>query len=160
MKKTLALICLTTFAASAQAGVKEKKALRAANENIAAAATQMQTACGNAQLEVKVDWNAVDAMAEQNSEIIKSKGVRLEWVYTQLGDRTVSTMEALGKICADDADYKDAIAEISSIQVQPKAKYDDYKSAFTLQGTTLSIDNGWYMTRSASDFRTRLLNLF
>ncbi|GAA0685187.1 hypothetical protein GCM10009104_08420 [Marinobacterium maritimum] len=160
MKRTLALICLATFAANAHAGVKEKKALRAADEKVAAAATQMQTACGNGQLEVKIDWNAVDAMAEQNSEIIKSKGMRLEWVYTQLGDRTVSTMEALGKICADDTDYKGAIAEISIIQVQPKPKYDDYKSVFSLEGTTLSIDNGWYMTRSASDFRTRLLNLF
>lgn len=160
MKKTLALICLTTLAANAHAGVKEKKALRAANENITAAAANMKTACENTQLDVSVDWEAVDAMAQQNADTIKDKGMRLEWIYTQLGDRTVSTMEALGKICNDDADYKEAIAEISSIQVHPKPQYDDYKSAFSLEDTTLTIENGWYMTRSASDFRSRLLDLF
>lgn len=160
MKKTIACVCLAVLATGAQAGVKEKKAQRSADEKISAAAESMKSACGNAQLAVNVDWSAVDAAAEQNADIIKEKDMRLDWVYIQLGDRTASTMEALSKICSDDADYKAAIAEISNIEVQPKPKFDDYKSAFSLDGSTLNVENGWYMTRNASDFRARLINLF
>ncbi|MBV0931745.1 hypothetical protein [Marinobacterium weihaiense] len=160
MKKAIACACLAVLAANAQAGVKEKKAQRAAEENISTAVESMKSACGNAELSVNVDWAGVDGAAEQNADIIKDKGMRLDWVYAQLGDRTAASMEALGKICSDDADYKAAIAEISMIQVQPKPKFDDYKSAFSLDGSTLTIENGWYMTRTASDFRARLINLF
>ncbi len=160
MKKTITLVCFALLASGAQAGVKEQKAQRAADERISTAATNMKTVCGNAQLTVNVDWNAVDTTAEQNADIIKDQGMRLDWIYTQLGDRTVSTMEALSKICKDDADYKAAISNISDIHVQPKPKFDDYKSAFSLEGNTLTVENGWYMTRNASDFHARLINLF
>jgi len=160
MKKALAIVCVATFAMNAHAGVKEKKAQRAAEENIAAAVADTKAACGNAQLDVKVAWDEVDAMAASNESIIKDKGMTLPQIYDGLGKRTKATLESLTKICKDDADYKAAIAEMTNVEVKTKPKYDDYKSAFTLEGTTLTIQNGWYMTRSASDFRSRLMELY
>ncbi|MBA4501814.1 hypothetical protein [Marinobacterium marinum] len=160
MKKALALICVATFAVNAHAGVKEKKAQRAAEENIAAAIVDTKAACGNAQLDVKVAWDEVDAMAADNEAIIQQKGMTLPQIYDGLGKRTQATLESLTKICQDDADYKAAIAEMTNVEVKTKPKYDDYRSAFTLNGTTLVIENGWYMTRSASDFRSRLMDLY
>ncbi|MBR9830219.1 MAG: hypothetical protein GYB41_16550 [Oceanospirillales bacterium] len=160
MKKALTIFCLASVALNANAGVQEKKALRAAEQNIATAITDLKSACGNPQLEASIAWDAVDEMATKNADIIQEKGIRPAWIYTQLSDRTVATAEALSTICKDDADYKEAIAEMTHIVVEPKEKYDDYKSEFSLDGTTLTITNGWYMTRSASDFRTRLLDLY
>jgi len=153
------LICVTATVANA-GGVQEKKAQRAANEAIAAAADSMKAACGNQSLEASVAWDKVDAMAAANAALIESNNSKLEFMYSEVSERTTASIEALSNICSKDADYKEEIANLTKIIVVPKDKYDDYRSEFSLTDTTLTISNGWYMSRSASDFEDRLKALY
>ena len=149
-----------TIAASAQAGVAEKKAKRAADEAIAQAVVETKTACGNAELNVSVSWDQVETMAANNAEQMKSKNYESKWLYASIGERTVATLESLAKICKSDADYKEEIANINSLVVIAKDDFSDYKSSYTLDGTTITAETGHYMSRSASDFTDRLKGLF
>jgi len=158
-KLLTAAIC-TLLATTAHAGVKDKKAIKAAEAGIATEISKVQAACGNASLDVSVSWDGYKAMIKENAEEIKSDRYKNEWVYSHGGQRTISTLESLAKICADDEDYKEEIANLTKIVVTPKASYEDYKSEFTLDGTVLSAVTGHQMTRSASDFTKRLKALY
>jgi len=152
MKKITFVFLASLLASSVSAGVAEKKARQAAEEGIASAQASMKSACGNANVEVVIAWDQVDAMITKNSALIAEKNSKSEWIYAEVGDRTKATLEALGKICAEDADYKEEIAKLTKVSVTPKEKYDDVDSVFALDGTTLNVQNGFYMSRSASDF--------
>ncbi|GAA0819200.1 hypothetical protein KO495_04785 [Colwellia sp. D2M02] len=161
MKKTLltAAIC-TLLATTAHAGVKDKKAIKAAEAGIATEIAKVKTACGNAALEVNVSWDEYKAMIKANEAVLKENREQTQWIYAQGGQRTISTLESLAKICADDEDYKEEIANLTKVIVTPKAEYKDYKSEFTLDGTVLHAKTGHRMTRSASDFTKRLKALY
>lgn len=160
MKNHILALTFMVATAGANAGVAEKKAMRAADQKIADQVAALKLSCGNAKLDVAVDWDKVDAMITANAALIESKSTKVEWVYAEVGNRTSATLEALGSICKADADYKEEIAKLSKVVVAPKPKYDDYKSEFKLESTTLSIDSGWYMSREASDFEERLKALY
>lgn len=160
MKKFAFIVVTSLLAAGVNAGVAEKKAQQAANDKIASTLSSMKTACGNSSIDVVVAWDQVDAMITKNSALIAEKNSKAEWIYAEVGDRTSATLEALGKICTDDADYKEEIAKLTKVSVTPKEKYDDTASAFALEGTTLNVQNGFYMSRSASDFVEPLKALY
>lgn len=161
MKKIfLPALLLSLMATNAQASIAEKKAIRAADADVAAAAEKTQAACGNTELTVNHNWDQFRAMADNNAEIIADKDYKMEWIIGQSAERTVATLEALAKICNDDADYKEVIAELTTVEVTPKESFEDYQSAFTLEGTTLKAETGYYMSRSASDFVDRLKALY
>lgn len=160
MKKALLPVLLLSVSASALASVAEKKAIRAADADVAAAAEKTQSACGNATLTVNHNWEQFRSMADNNAEIIADKDYKMEWIIGQAAERTVATLDALAKICSDDADYKEVIAELNAVEVTPKASFEDYQSAFSLDGGTLKVETGYYMSRSASDFVERLKALY
>jgi hypothetical protein len=158
-KQFISALVLSVFSVSAFAGVAEKKATRAANEAIAAAAAETKTACGNASLEVNVAWAEFDAMAESNAALLEKKNQKMIWVIGQAGERTAGTLKALTKICADE-DYKEEIGKLTTVTVSAKPAFDDYKSDYSLEGTNLKVATGYYMSRSASDFVERLKALY
>lgn len=159
-KKLLTAAICTLLATTAQAGVKDKKAIKAAEAGIATEISKVQTACGNTSLDVSVSWDDYKSMVKENADEIKSDRYKSEWVYAQGGQRTISTLEALAKICAEDEDYKEEIANLTKIVVTPKANYGDYKSEYTIDGTVITAITGHQMTRTSSDFVKRLKALY
>lgn len=160
MKKMLLPLVLLSLSTSAYASIAEKKAIRAADADVAAATEKTQSACGNTELSVNHNWDQFRTMADNNAEIIKDKDYKMEWIIGQSAERTVATLDALANICNDDADYKEVIAELTAIEVTPKESFEDFKSAFSLDGNTLNVETGYYMSRSASDFVDRLKALY
>jgi|SRR5690554_81565 len=162
MKKALLSVLLLSLSATAAhaSSVAEKKAIRSADTDVAAAVEKTQEACGNEALSVNHNWDQFSTMAENNAEMIADKDYKMEWIIGQSGERTVATLEALAKICSDDEDYREVIAELSAVEVTPKESFDDYQSAFSLDGTTLKVETGYYMSRSASDFVERIKALY
>jgi len=138
----------------------EKKAIRAADENIAAQVEKFKAAAGSAELSVTVDWNAVGQMISENTDALASDSYENVWVLGHTGERTVAVLEAMSTISNDDADYKEELALITSIVVKPKAKFDDSKSEFSIDGTEITIESGHRMSRSASDFVEPVKALF
>ena len=159
-KKIMIGLVAAAIATSAQAGVAEKKAKRAAEEAISQAVEETKTACGNAELKVSVSWDQIETVAANNAEKMKSKNYESKWLYASIGERTVATLESLGGICKSDADYKEEIAKVNNLVITAKDDFSDYKSTYTLDGTIIKAETGHYMSRSASDFTGRLKGLF
>lgn len=134
------------------AGVAEKKAINASNEAIKAEVNNTQAACGNAQLETNLDWDAFKSMADNNAEKLKKNNYKTEWVIGHAGERTVAVLQAMARICDEDADYKEELAKLTTISVTPKGDLEDYKSEFSVFETTFNINSGHLMTRSFTDF--------
>jgi hypothetical protein len=162
MKKTLLVIATTSLfiATTATAAVVDKKAIRAADANIAKQVAVMKSDCGNTSLEVNVVWDDVKGMIKTNKDALKSDNYKGVWVLSHTGERTVAALEAMSKICKDDADYKEELAKVTKVIVKPKDKFDDAKSAFSFDENTINIKSGHRMTRSASDFVTPIKDLF
>jgi len=155
----VALIFLT-IPSIAIAGVAEKKARRAAGELAAAEIETLKSNCGNAEFSVNYDWNEFDALFAAEKAKIEERGDRNEWIIEKVSDRTALVIKALYKICEADADYKEEIAKLTSIDVGLKTSYEDYKSEFALDGTTIRVKTGHVMNRSWSDFEDKLKELF
>ncbi|MFT7681523.1 MAG: hypothetical protein ACI935_000990 [Moritella dasanensis] len=153
MKNKIVLgLLIASVSVTATAGVKDKKAILAAETNIKAAITKTIAACGNDDLEVNVAWDEYKDMIKANKDAITKKRYKSEWVISQGGDRTVSTLDALTKICASDADYKEEIANLNEIIVKPKADFSDTSSDFSIDDEALITNAGHYTTRKAGDF--------
>ncbi len=159
-KQMLAGFVAATLMTTASAGVAEKKAQREADEAVTKATETMKTTCGNANLKTSIAWDQIDTVANKNADKMKAKNHDLKQSYIAVGKRTVSTLEALTKICKDDADYKAEIAKVAEVKVTVKEDFSDYKSAFALEGTSINVQTGHYMARSASDFMIRLKKIF
>jgi hypothetical protein len=99
-------------------------------------------------------------MIESNAEVISKNSDKPEWVLSHGGERAANSLKALAKICADDADYKEEIATLTAVKFLPKEKYDDYKSEFSLNDTTLMVASGHRMSRSASDFIRKIKGIY
>lgn len=151
-KKLLVGLTCAILATTAQAGVQDKKTIRAVEANIATAVTEVQSSCGNSALEVSVEWDTFKSMIKANKEDLDKDKMKSQWVYAQGGERIVSTLEALNKICAEDEDYKEEIALLTKVVVTAKESYHDYKSEFSLDDTVLNAQMGHRMTRSYTDF--------
>lgn len=153
MKNKIVLgLFIAAVSSTATAGVKDKKAIRAAEANITTAITKTIAACGNDDLEVNVAWDDYKDMIKSNKDAIAKKRYKSEWVISQAGDRTVSTLGALAKICASDTDYKEEIANLTEIIVKPKADFTDTSSDFSVDDDLLLTNAGHYTTRKANDF--------
>ncbi len=153
MKKLITLSLVTALAATnTYAGVAETKAKNSAEQSIAEVVTKTKAACGNAALDVTVAWDQVEAVTEKNAELIQKKNSQPSYVIGEIANRATAALEALEKICSEDADYKAEIAKLNKVEVTPKQSYDDYSTSFALQGAALQIESGFYMTRTASDF--------
>lgn len=161
MKPTLiTAIVLATLSTGAVAGVKEKKAMRAADAKVAEQIVTTKQACGNTQLDVTIDWEKFNIMIAENETTLKEKRYQEQWVLSHAGDRTASVIEALGKICNSDADYKEELAKLTKVVVHPLPKFSDYRSSFKLDGTTIQVASGHYMTRNADDYTKPIKALF
>lgn len=160
MKNLLLPLLLLSLATTAHASVAERKAIRAADADVAAAAEKTQSACGITELTVNHNWDQFRTMADSNADIIEEKNYKMEWIIGQSSERTVATLDALTLICNDDADYKEVIAELTAVEVTPKESFEDFSSEFSLDGNTLNVETGYYMSRSASDFVGRLKALY
>lgn len=159
-KKLLVGIIATVLATSSYAGVKDKKAMRGADESVAEQVEKVVASCGNSELAVTFEWDAYKAMIKSNKDLLKSERYKKEWVISHAGERTVATLEAMSKICNDDADYKEEIANLTKIVIKPMANLKDYRGKFELDETTLTINFGHMMTRSPGDFVSPIKELF
>lgn len=159
-KKILTAVICTLLTTTVHAGVKDKKAMKAADAGIITEVEKVKAACGNTALEVAVSWDAYAAMIKANEATLTENREQTQWVYAQGGQRTISVLESLAKICSEDEDYKEEIANLTKVVVTPQPNYGDYKSEFTLDGTVLHAKTGHRMTRSASDFTKRLKALY
>jgi hypothetical protein len=162
MEKIISVIATTSLlmATTAMAAVVDKKAIRTADANIAEQVAIMKSDCGNTSIEVNVVWDDVKGMIKTNKDALKSDNYKGAWVLSHTGERTVSVLEAMSKICKDDADYKEELAKVTNIVVKPKAKFSDSKNAFSFDETTINIESGHRMTRSAADFIQSIKSLF
>jgi len=161
MKKQLIIgVIATLLTTSAFAGVKEKKAMRAADESIAQQLEKVQASCGNPELAIAFAWDDYKAMMKANTDTIKKERYKKQWVISHAGERAVASLEAMTKICQDDVDYKEEIASITSIMIKPKADLKDYDSEFNLDDTTINVTFGHLMTRRSSDFVKPIKELF
>jgi len=161
MKKQLFIgLVITLAAGSAVAGVKEKKAMRHADSIITAQLAKTMVACESPKLTVDMGWDNFKAMIKTNKVALKKKRYKTKDLLLDVGNRTESVLQALEKICIDDADYKEEIALLTTIKVSPQPKIDDYRSAFTLDDTVVNIASGYYMTRKADDYIEPLKSLF
>ena len=160
IKKLALTAALATLSCVSYAGVAEKKATRAAEENVAEAVASVKESCGNAKLDVTMDWAALDGVAAKSAKFMTDKKVEMAYLINDLGNRTVATLESLQDICEDDADYKEEIAKIEALDMKTKPEVEDFKSEFSLDGTTLVAHHGFYMTRTSNDFTTRLKALY
>lgn len=150
------LFCQSALAAS----VVEKKAMRAAEAQIVAAADQTKAICGNAELAVKVNWEQFDSMINANEQALLGHKYQNQWVLSHAGERNAAVLEAMQGICQDDADYKEALAEITAINITAKPNFSDSDSSFKLDGTVLMVESGHRMNRSADDFTKAIKALF
>jgi len=161
MKKLILMtVIASAISTSAVASVKEKKAMRSVDESIVKAIVKVKSACGNPALDVNVSWKDFKQMIKANKEALKSDNYKSEWVISHAGERSISTLEALSKICKEDADYKEEIANVTKIVVKPKAKFEDTKSAFSIEGTVITVESGHSMTRNLFDFIKPLKSIF
>ncbi len=161
MKKLLMATLITAMAATTvNASIADKKAIRGADAKIATEVAATKAACGNAALGVSVSWDNVKSMITANSDKLKSKNYQSQWVISHVSDITVSTLQALSKVCKQDADYKEEIANIKSFTVNPKMDFGDTKTEFALKANVLEVSAGHYMTRSSSDFIKSLKALY
>lgn len=140
--------------------VVERKAMREAEAKIVEAAEQTKATCGNAELAVSVNWDEYRSMISANEKVLQDNRYQGQWVLSHTADRNASVFEALSNICNDDEDYKEVIAELSAVIITPKPAFTDSDSSFKLDGTTLVIESGHRMNRSASDFVRPIKQLF
>tara|TARA_B100001059_G_C17801183_1_gene566290 strand:- start:276 stop:761 length:486 start_codon:yes stop_codon:yes gene_type:complete len=159
-QQILAGLIITLFSTASYASIKDKKAMRAVDENIATEAAKVKTSCGNPALDVKVNWDEFKTMITKNTEKLANDRYKSQWVISHAGQRTVSVLEAVAGICKDDADYKEELAKLSKILVTPKADFTDSASEFTLDSNVLSVKSGHKMNRSASDFMKKIKALY
>jgi len=161
MKKQLVIGLVFTLAAtSAVAGVKEKKAMRHADQIVTAQLAKTMIACESPTLTVDMGWDAFKTLIKTNKAALKKKGYKTKDLLIDVGNRTESVLQALEQICVSDADYKEEIASLTAIKVSPQPTIDDYRSAFTLDDTVVNVATGYYMTRKADDYIKPLKSLF
>lgn len=159
-QKILSGLVITLLSTTSYAAIKDKKAMKAADAAITAEIVNVKAACGNPTLEVQVKWDEYETMISANEAAIVSERYRSEWVISHSGVRTVTTLEALSKICKDDADYKEEIAQLTQIQVVPKEALKDTNNDFSLNDTILIVKTGHLNQRSVSDFSKKIKALY
>lgn len=159
-KQFIAAAALCLLSAASHASVAEKKATRAAEEAAGQAAKATQQACGNTALAVNFNWTALAETAKNSEAFMTDKKLEMAHLINDMGARTTATLESLANICEKDADYKEEIAKLTQVTVNPKADGGDFKSEFKLKDTSLEIASGFFMTRTPSDFTSRLKELY
>jgi len=161
MKKILLIAVISSvLATSAYAGVKDKKAMRSVNEDITSELKKVKSHCGNPALEVKVSWDKFKTMIKANKDALAARNYKGEWVISQTGERATAALEAFTKICKEDADYREEIAAITQIIIEPKPKFKDTESSMTMKDTVLTIESGHHMSRNLFDFIKPIKSLF
>ncbi|MCE2593862.1 hypothetical protein K6Y31_03430 [Motilimonas cestriensis] len=151
---------LTCVSMTSWAGVAETKAKRGADEVISQSANKMQQACGNTALTVTVNWDEFDSMLAANKAQLAEKKYQDAWVLNHAGERTSALLDSIAAICNDDADYQAEIAKLTAVVVMPKGDFADTKTDLALADTSLTVQSGHYMRRTASDFTARIKALY
>lgn len=158
--KIIALLVIQLTASYAYAGVKDKKAIRGADEVLIENAAKTQAACGNAVLEISSDWASFETMIESNASVLADKKYQTQWIYSQAGERNAAVLEAFAKVCTEDADYKEEIANLSQVIFVSKADFSDTWSDLSLEDNTLTVNVGHYMTRRSDDYISKIKALY
>ncbi|MBB1279397.1 hypothetical protein [Pseudoalteromonas sp. SR41-1] len=159
-QKILAGLIIAVCSSSAYASIKDKKAIRAADASIAEEVAKVKASCGNAKLDVNVDWDDFKKMAAANEAKLADDRYQSQWIMSHAGQRTVAVLEAVSEICKDDADYKEELALLTKVTVSAKQDFKDSKSEFSLDDTVLKVKSGHKMTRRASDFTKSIKELY
>jgi len=135
MKKiVLSIVALMTVSFSAQAGIKDKKAMKTATEVMNSAIAKVKTSCGSSKLEGKIDWSNWDTYDYKKMSIGRGKDA----VLTNAGTLLNGVIGEMATLCKD-ADFKEEIAKVTSIAVSGN-KDQSYRYAdFKLDGTTLNM---------------------
>jgi len=119
VKKLCVAAVLVAMAASAQAGVAEKKATVKAVEKIEKAIEKTKAQCGNAHISYTVNW--VNVLAFEDMEYARKR------LISAAGGNAASVFKQLAGICKKDADYKEEIAKLTTVNFTSQLK--DNKAA-------------------------------
>lgn len=134
MKVTKIILGATIISLSsyAIAGIKDKKSMKESEMAISTSATGVKAACGNANLESKVDWSNWDKYD------YKKMGSKKSDVLGYTGGLAKSILESMADLCKD-ADYKGEISKITALNFSGKNDQSEMYAAFKLDGNTLNI---------------------
>ncbi|MCK7544946.1 hypothetical protein MLC59_12315 [Marinobacter bryozoorum] len=162
MKKEIAIVALAALAShtATAATVVEKKAMKQVESTLSEQVASTASACGNEALELEVKWDAYGEMITENQGKLESNKYKSQWVYGHVGDRNSAALEAMANICNSDEDYKEVIAELTQVVIEPQQDFDNAESEFSVDGSTLLITSGHQMSRQASDFERPIKSLF
>ncbi len=128
-------VALMAVSFSAQAGIKDKKAMKTATTMMESAITKVKTSCGNAKLEGKIDWSNWDTYKYEDMSLNRSKDA----VLTNAGTLLEDVIGEMATLCKD-ADFKAELAKITTINVSGKKDQKSMYIGFKLDGTTLNMD--------------------
>lgn len=134
MKVTKIFLVAAIFSMSSYtfAGVKDKKSMVESEATVAAAIGSVKTACGNAKLDSKIDWNNWDKYD------YKKMGSEKADVLRYVGGLTQSVLEAMVELCKD-ADFKAEVAKVISLNISGKDDQADPYVAFSRSGNVLNM---------------------
>lgn len=127
-------VALMALSFSAQAGIKDKKAMKTATATMTAAMEKAKTSCGNAKLEGKIDWSNWDTYKYEDMSMNRSKDA----VLTNVGTLLEEIIGEIATLCKD-ADFKEELAKITTIAVSGKKDQTSMYIDFKLDGTTLNM---------------------
>lgn len=130
----MAALLMFSLSAYSYAGIKDKKAQKESELTMNTAASEVKSACGNAKLDVDIDWTNWD----QYDYSKMSGKAKKATVISYTGNLVKSVLDEMVELCKD-ADYKAELAKISSFKISGKKDQKDRYVAFSLSDTTLNI---------------------
>ena len=130
MKKLLVIIAVSLSLSVSAAGIKIKKAIKAGNAKVNAELANVKTACGNAELEVSVDWSKWESYKLDASKHETTIGYAATLVVNEVFGNMIEACK--------DADYKEAIAEVKKVVVSGKDNFSDTYIDFKYADGTLN----------------------
>ncbi len=127
--KLLVLLALLSVTISANAGIKEKKIIKAALANAEAGVEKVKKACGNKNLTVTIEWSNWDSLEKDKLKCMEaSKNAVIPEIFT-----------FIEKVCLADADYKEELAKLTKLNISGKKDKDEMYAAFELKETTMNV---------------------
>lgn len=145
-------VALMVVASTAEAGVQEKKALRAAQEMMEKSAEHAKEACGNTKLELELDVAQYDKYAYAGRETkVKYLGF--------IKGHTENFFYGMAEACKD-PDYKAEITKVTKVRFVGHPKEDQLKHEITLEGTTVLVQMAPQYATTTYENQERLKKLF
>lgn len=162
MKRTIAIAALAGLVShsAVAATVIERKAMKQVEANLNEQVAATKDACGNEALELEINWDTFGEMISENQSELESERYESEWVYGHVADRNGAALQAMANICENDEDYREVIAEVANIVIEPQPDFGNTESEFALDDSALVITSGHKVSRQPSDFEDPIKSLF